>query len=442
MRLLIVCLLLCAAAAATVSCGTESCGAQSECPVGFYCVLSFNGGRAEGGCEQDCVSSDDCEQPASNASRAVCTNDGRCRTEARPPRLAVFDPEPEQSFEEGTQRIRVAGEVEMAAPEATIIVTSSGNRGCGTGLARQVTVTNDTGDFASVPFVIDDVLVDPGLTQLAVQAVVTGAGQTYPVPIEVACPGCAEVTITSPLANSTGSGLRLSALQGQVNTRIPAAVWRVRGLGGVLDGRLSMAADGRNFSITDLPLFPGANRVEVLVTGVGSGRAETRCSIRVNAGVSVESGLRAILTWDGPTSDLDLHLVGPGGQYGDPGTSLSSRTRDPTNFSGTVEDDFDGLGPEVLAVPSVPDGAYGLVVEAVFDGDDPGATAFLRLLYDGQTLTSGPIGPRYVKALTGDLWVVGVLEVSNGQATFRSVDEPASAAMPPMTPPSMWPALF
>ena len=210
----------------------------------------------------------------------------------------------------------------------------------------------------------------------------------------------------------------------------------------MLDGALPMAADGRNFSIADLPLFPGVNRVEVLVSGVGTGQGETRCSVRVNAGVSAESGLRAILTWDGATSDLDLHLVGPDGRYGDPGTSLSSRTRDPVSFSGTVDDDFDGLGPEVVTVPSVPDGAYGIVVEAVFDAEDPGATALLRLLYDGETLTSGPIGPRYVRALTGDLWVVGVLEVSNGQAAFRSIDEPASAAMPPTTSPSMWPILF
>ena len=207
-----------------------------------------------------------------------------------------------------------------------------------------------------------------------------------------------------------------------------------------MDGTLPFRND--RYILDDVPLFPGLNQVEVVVSGVGSGRGEARCTVQVNAGVTAEAGLRAILTWDGPTADLDLHLVGDGGQYGDPTSSLSSRTRNPIGFSGQVDDDFDGLGPEVLTVASLPDGTYGLVVEAVFDDRDPGSTAFLRVLYDGRTLTAGPIGPQYLQAIAGDLWVAGVVEVSNGQAAFRSVDERAVASSPPTTAPSAWPVLF
>ncbi len=435
-------LVLVAAGLTSPGCGSESCTSQSDCSVGTYCVLSIGSGRAEGSCQSDCVSPADCEQPESSASRAICTNEGRCRVEAIPPRLVVLEPEPDTLFEEGTQRIRLEGEVEMAAARATVVVTTGGNRGCGTGISRQITVENTTGGFARVPFVLDDVLVDPGRIQLLVNASVPGATRTYPVPVRVDCPGCAQVTVTTPRPNSTGNGLKLDDLVGSVDQPVASAIWRVRGGGGVLDGTLPVEANGRDFAIEDLPLFPGSNRVEVIVTGIGQGRGESRCSIRVNAGVSVEAGLRAILTWDGPTADLDLHIVGPGGTFGDALTTLSSRSRSPSGFTGTVEDDFDGLGPEIVTIASLPDGIYGVIVEAVFDDQDPGASAFLRLLYDGQTLTSGPIGPQYLQAVASDLWVAGVLRVSGGQAAFEPIGERISAITPPTTPPSQWPVFF
>ncbi|MEL7372359.1 MAG: hypothetical protein AAFN74_25765, partial [Myxococcota bacterium] len=251
--------------------------------------MNFSGGRASGGCEQDCLTSADCEQPASSASRAICTNEGRCRVEARPTRLVVVEPEPEAQYTEGTEAVRITGEIEMASPEATIVVTT-GEQGCGAGISSQVTVRNETGGFAAVPFILDNVFVDPGQTMLDVSASTPGSTKTLNVPISVACPGCAQVTVTSPLPNSTGDGLRLPVLQGQVDTRIQSAIWRVRGPGGLLDGTLPVDDSGRSFALADLPLFPGVNRVEVLVTGVGQGRGERRCSVRVNAGVSAESG--------------------------------------------------------------------------------------------------------------------------------------------------------
>ena len=435
-------LLAATAGLAQVSCGSTPCSSQADCPVGSYCVRSFGSGRTEGACQQDCFSSSDCEQPESNALRAVCTNEGRCRTEGIPPRLIVLEPEPNERFSEGTQRIRLAGEVEMAAAQATVVVTTGGNRGCGTGISRQIVVENTSGDLATVPFVLDDVFVDPGQVQLFVRAQVPGASQTFPVPVEIECPGCAQVTVTSPLPNSTGTGLRLNDLQGSVDRPVQSAIWRVRGTGGVLDGSLGVTDGGLRFAGANLPLFPGTNRVEVLVTGVGTGLGETRCSILVNAGVSVETGLRAILTWDGATSDLDLHLVGDGGRFGDPSTTLSSRSRSPVGFRGVVDDDFDGMGPETLVVSTLPDGDYGLVVEAVFDDQDPGSTAFLRVLYDGQTLTAGPIGPQYLQAIAGDLWVAGVLSVRSGQAAFEPIDGRLMGVMPPTTPPSAWPTFF
>jgi hypothetical protein len=198
---------------------------------------------------------------------------------------------------------------------------------------------------------------------------------------------------------------------------------------------------GGGFSLDRIPIFAGLNRIEVLVTGVGDGLGESRCSVPITSSIGRERGLRLVLGWDGPTSDLDLHLIGPNGMFGDPLSSLSVRSPKPS-FGGSIMDDFDGFGPEVAALETPPDGIYGVIVEPVFDADDPGASATLRALGDGRSLTAGPIGPTHLSANAGDLWIVGTIRVSSGNFEWRALDEVLSASTPPTTPPSEWPSFF
>lgn len=423
------------------ACGGPPCRLQEDCPIGYYCILDVpTSGRAQGSCVRDCAVAADCEQPTSNASRAICTNEGRCRVQSRPPRLRVLEPEVDAIYPEGTRRIRVSGEVQSASERVVVRANSRMREGCGGGGQRTLTLDNPTpGEFAVLPFVIDDLVVDPGLHTLDVSASVDGSEQRAVIDFEVPCPGCAQITITRPAPSDGAPGLELGALSGNVTPLVRSAVWRIHGARGALfDGRLPINSDSA-FYLERLPLFPGQNRVEVVVTGVGSGLGEARCSTLVFSGVGFEPGYRMLLSWDSQ-ADLDLHLIGPGGRYGDLASSLSPRSAQPL-FGGTVVDDSDGYGPETMSLADPADGVWGLVVEPVFDAGGQGASAFLRLLYEG-SLVTGAVGPQYVSADRGELWVVGTLTKSGNSVTFAPVNQVISANLPPTTPPELWPVLY
>lgn len=294
----------------------------------------------------------------------------------------------------------------------------------------------------SIPFVVDGIDVDTGVTQLSVSASVQGSiAHRTQIKVEVPCPGCAEVTIEEPTPNSGASGLALPVFTGFISPVPSGALWRVHGThGDVFDGPLDVNSSGR-FSVQRLPLFTGNNRVEVVVSGVGQGLGESRCSTTVLSASALERGLRAVLNWDGAHSDLDVHLIGPGAVFGDPLNSLSARSQDPV-FGGQVLDDFDGLGPEVLTLAGLADGVYGLVVEAVADLSDPGSNAALYLLGNGRLLRAGPLGPRNLSARRGDLWVVASITVQAGQLQAQIIDEVVPVSAPPTQPPSAWPLLY
>ncbi|MCK6547180.1 hypothetical protein L6R52_15120 [Myxococcota bacterium] len=423
------------------SCGGPPCRAQDDCPLGYYCVLELGGAGSigSGQCEFDCLSADDCPQPSDNVSRAICDNEGRCSTIARPPRLILLEPETDTIYPEGTRSIRVSGEVETAAPRVVVSVRSSGGNGCSGGAPREVVVTNpNAGTLARLPFVLDGVVLDPGKSTILVDASIGAAKRATSVEVEVECPGCARLAVLEPGRRATVPALELRHLSGTVDPPTPAvAIWRVFNQSGdVIDGIMDVRA-GR-FDVERLPLFPGVNRVEVVVTGVGTGLGESRCSVLVTSSVTSEDGLRAILQWNGRSADLDLHVVGPGGHFGDPATSLSSRSPAPF-FGGQLYDDAEGYGPEVARVPFPVDGAHGLVVEPIIDGADLGTDALVRVLFRGRPLFSGPVGPRWVTSDAGELWIVGVATLEGGAASWRVIDELVPAARPPVTTPDAWP---
>jgi hypothetical protein len=428
--------------ALVAACGGPPCKSQSECAVGSYCVLDVSGGGAPSGqCVSDCFVASDCDQPDDNINRAVCTNQGQCRVEPFPPRLMVFEPEPDALLPEGTRTLRVTGEVETAAKNVTLTAFSSGNRNCSGGAPQIVNVRNDReGEFTRLPFVIDEVFVDSGVSTINVVASVGGSKKSEIIDIEVACPGCVSIAVEQPDQNMPVAGLILPRLSGSIMPMVDVALWRVHGaFGDVFDGKLSV--ENGVFALDRIPIFAGMNRVEVVVTGVGEGLGESRCSVPISSGVGRERGIRIVLAWDGPTSDLDLHLIGPGGGFGDPMSSLSIRSPNPT-FGGTVMDDFEGYGPEIVQLETVPDGVYGVIVEPVYDARDPGASAILRVLSEGRSLTRGPIGPTHVSSDAGELWIAGTLTVVNGNSEWKTIDEVLDASMPPTRAPAEWPTFF
>jgi hypothetical protein len=212
------------AAVLAASCGGPPCRSQDECELGSYCVLDVSGDTPRGSCVSDCYVHDDCEQPTDNISRAVCTNRGQCRTEPLPPQLVVIEPEPDSLFEEGTRTIRITGEVESAAKNITVSAFSSGSGNCSGGPARIVHLTNDNeGAFSTLPFVIDGVFVDSSFNTINVVAAVMGSRRADVIPIEISCPGCAQVDVLEPTENMPVQSLLLPRLSGTISPDVPQA---------------------------------------------------------------------------------------------------------------------------------------------------------------------------------------------------------------------------
>lgn len=425
------------------SCGGVPCSGQNDCPFGSYCVNEGGATGSESGvCKHECVSFEDCEQPDLDVADAVCTNEGRCRVQPKPPRLIIFEPQTDMVYPEGTRTIRVTGEVETAGESVTIDVSPTSENGCAGGLQQGMSVKNpNPGRFQRMAFAIDDIELDPGRSELAISARISGASRAQKIEVDLACPGCAKITVAEPTRFASAAGLELPLLRGSIQPAVQLAAWRVRSpTGDILDGVLPVDGGG-NFSIDHLPLFAGLNRVEVVASGVGAGIGEARCSTIVSSAIGSETGVRVLLSWDGANSDLDLNIIGPTGRFGDPVHSLSPRAQHPS-FGGTIEDDSDGFGPEVARLPPPRDGVYGLIVEPVIDGGDFGSDAVLRVLFDGRSVVRGPIGPRHVTSLDGRLWVAGKLIVEGSSVTFELIDELVSAANPPTRAPADWPLFY
>lgn len=423
------------------ACDREPCRAQRDCPSGSYCVLSSASGGVSGTCERDCVSNADCSLVSTDdLSRFnLCDNEGRCTVRTRPPHLRIFDPENDTLLPGGTRSVSLSGTVGTAAPGVLITVRPSVS-GCSISQGQTLSLVHpEPGRYLELPFLLEDVRLDPGVSAVNIAASIDGARKELTHYLEVPCPGCAQVTVTEPSESAT-AGFLLPRLAGTVSPDITrTAAWRVRSSEGeLIDGRLDVV-EGR-FSAERLPLFPGANQVEVVVAGA-SVESESRCSRTVTTPSARERGLRVLLSWESQTSDLDLHIVLPGGRLGDPSSSVYP-SHEQLSVRGAVDDALSGPGPEVGTVELLSDGVYGFVVVPVFDTGSFGTSAFLRVLHDGRLLVRGPVGPAFLSPFDDALWVVGKLVVAAGQATWVEIDQLVSRTVPLSTTPAEWPERY
>ena len=418
------------------------CYKPADCEVGFHCVLNSSALGDPGECRQECLSQDDCPNDGTELTFGFCSNEGKCVIRPIPPRLRILSPENDSLLPNNTRQIQLAGELETVADSVSVTVTPRLSNSCEPGPVRSITVTNpEPGRQSTFPFIISDYDLDPGVTSLTVTAQLGNIKRKLVHILEVPCVGCAEIEIDRVLTPNTANGLVLRRLTGAITPPpLTNAIWRVRNeLGDVIDGTLAVE-DGA-FLLESVPLFPGLNRLQVVVTGSGENSSENRCSMNVLAGQVQEKGLRTILTWDGKTSDLDVHLVGPEGRLFDPLTSIWSRNQT-ADFEGQVVDDFDGLGPELGMASLLKDGVYGVVVEQVFDDEDPGSNAFMHVLIDGRPALKRPVGPQYLSESNTEYWIVGTITATAGARTWTTLNERVDRGAPPSNPPSMWPDYY
>ena len=418
------------------------CYKPVDCELGFHCVLTPGALGAAGECRQECVTQEDCPSDGTDLTFGFCSNEGKCVVRPIPPRIRIVSPENDSLLPVNTRKIQLSGELETVASSVNVTVTPRLSNSCEPGPVRSISVTNpEPGRQSTFPFIINDYDLDPGVTSLTVTAQLGNIQRKLIHIVEVPCLGCASIEIDRTLTPNTGDGLLLRRITGTINPATNSnAIWRVRNqLGDVIDG--SLPVKNGAFLLESVPLFPGLNRIQVVVTGSGNGVAENRCSINVVAGQAQEKGLRTILTWDGKTSDLDIHLVGPQGRLFDPLTSIWSRNQT-ANFEGEVVDDFDGLGPELGTVSNLKDGVYGVVVEQVFDDQDSGSNALMHILLDGRPAVRRPVGPQYLSDNNAEYWIVGTVTATAGVATWTTINERLDRSVPPTKPPSMWPDYY
>ena len=419
------------------------CFVPSDCSLGFHCVQESRGLGAAGRCVQECVANDECPNDGTTLTYGFCSNEGRCEIKLIPPRVRVISPENDTLLAPNTRRIQIRGEVETVADTVQLTVTPALNNTCEPSSEQTIVVQNpEPGRLSTFPFLFTDYEVDPGLSSLLVTAQLGNQERQINHYVEIPCNDCAEVNIDREATPKTSETLELRRLVGTIApASISTARWKVRNeQGDVLDGPAEV--NNGIFSLDSIPLFPGRNRVQVIVSGQGDYLYGSRCSINVFSGVAQEQGLRTILTWDSQFSDLDIHIVKPGGRLFDSLSSIWSTNQSEDPKQGLIIDDFDGLGPELGRIDSLVSGTYGIVIKQEFYGDTQGSNAFMQILHNGRTVSRRPQGPQYFSDRQTDLWIVGTLTSSAGQVTWKSINERVDEASPPTTTPKSWPNYY
>lgn len=369
---------------------------------------------------------------------AVCTDRGQCAFEAIPPEIILSEPASETVLAEGTRTVRVAGTLETASDAVTLKVSGRNDEGCGA--AREQTLLlsrTESGVSGQIPFVIDAWPVDSGTTRILLEASQSTGRALASADVTVPCAGCAVIEWTEPAEDTQVLGLELEEIAGRITPRsaADAILWQVNGAGGVFSGSAPVNSSG-DFSARYLPLFAGENQVSARVTGVGSGLGERRCSRSIRAGKAFEEGLRVVLIQSDAAGDVDVHLVSPTGQFGSSEESLSAQSPSPS-FGGEVRASSDRSVPETLTVETLAAGSWGLLVQAVTDGELGASTvAWLWVLYDGALVRSVPLGPRALRAADGEIWLAARLEVGTLGASLVELDRVVTEA--PSGTPSTW----
>ncbi len=174
-----------------------------------------------------------------------------------------------------------------------------------------------------------------------------------------------------------------------------------------------------------LPIFCGSQQLAVFFDNA-NGRAfhmtdvtRTECT---------EPSIRVKLSWDIDITDVDLHLLRPGGTFMDNGDALRIGTdcffanRNPDwGEAGNAEDDpyldvddVDGFGPENIFLEPGENGTYTVVVHYYSDDGEGPSNAWVEVFIEGGRAAA--FGPERLSA-TGVQWNVCTIDWPGGTVT-------------------------
>lgn len=162
-------------------------------------------------------------------------------------------------------------------------------------------------------------------------------------------------------------------------------------------------------------------------TAEGESRQEVQLSAEVLS--PARPDIRAQLSWDAGDSDLDLHLLSPGGslfsesdayfQNPAPDWGVAGRAADNPYLD---EDNRAGYGPETINLSEAEGGRYGVYVHYYRDLGAGEVTATARVSLDGAEALS------IERRLScGQLWLVAEVDWAGGAGSVRQVDSVQAA---------------
>lgn len=210
------------------------------------------------------------------------------------------------------------------------------------------------------------------------------------------------------------------------------------GSGGSCDGSAEVdGGDAEAGALTDAAVLPADARASVPdaggaddAAGVPDSGASADASAPDGGQPPTPSGILVSMTWDRNFTDLDVHLVRPGGAvfamdgadcyYADRAPDWGV-TGDAADDPSLELDDVDGFGPEVLRYHRPPAGDYELYVHYFADRSLGMSTASVDLRLLGRRITVPTAALQ-----CNDLWHVGTIVWSGSCSTSAPRRTPRS----------------
>jgi len=168
----------------------------------------------------------------------------------------------------------------------------------------------------------------------------------------------------------------------------------------------------------EIPLFCGAQRIYFTFSGA-AGRSYYVLDMNRTGCTTAHAAFRVQLTWTSdPSSDLDLHLLRPGGVYGSGNDCYFGNCRSGLTWGSSNPildvDDTDGYGPENIYLASGAEaGEYRIVIHN-WDGT-VGEVATVRIYLNDVEVRRYVSSP--LNATTARYWEVAKVNVATGAIT-------------------------
>jgi len=229
------------------------------------------------------------------------------------------------------------------------------------------------------------------------------------------------ITSDLPLEQAVDSTTTALVISGTVNGDEGSGYWAI------VDGEHFVRSQGQlevqsgSYQQT-VPLFCGDQRLLVFFKNA-SGRSFYRNDL--DRQDCTEAGIRVQLSWDTDETDVDTHLLQPGGRYrteGDCYFANCTPYHDPLEWGSpgihdnpTLDvDDTDGFGPENIFVTPSQDGTYTVRIHYFSDDGVGPSNAWVEVFIHGAR--AGSFGPE-ILAGTGSEWTVCTILWPSGLVT-------------------------